>query len=125
MELEPKNAKRPALANQPSHPETTLLSIGQTAQLSGVSEADLLGLIEHGVLTPSAPENEPRTFDIDCVMKLQRAALMRQDLALDSHGFALALMFLNQITGLEAQLHSTQCDLRYCRSPGAMEHWRG
>ena len=108
-----------------SHPEVRFLSIGQTAQLSGVSEADLLGLIEYGVLTPAAPESEPRTFDIGCVMKLQRAALMRQDLALDSHGFALALMFLNQITGLEAQLYSAQCDLRASRSLGAMEPLRG
>jgi chaperone modulatory protein CbpM len=120
-----KTPRRLAPATQQSHPEVTLLSIGQTAQLSGVSEADLLGLIEYGVLTASAPESEPRSFDIDCVMKLQRAALMRQDLALDSHGFALALMFLNQITGLEAQLHSTQCDLRACRRLGAMEPLRG
>lgn len=95
-----------------------MLSICQTAQLSGVSEADLLGLVEYGVLAPSAPESEPCTFDIACVMKLQRAALMRQDLALDSHGFALAVMFLDQITGLELQLHSMQRDLRDCRGLG-------
>jgi chaperone modulatory protein CbpM len=125
MKSDIKNPRRPAPSADQSHPDATLLSIGQTAQLSGVSEADLLGLIEYGVLTSAAAESEPRTFDIDCVMKLQRAALMRQDLALDSHGFALALMFLNQITGLEAQLHSAQCDLRASRSLGAMEPLRG
>jgi chaperone modulatory protein CbpM len=125
MKPETKTPDRSAPAVEQCRPEVTPLSIGQTAQLSGVSEADLLGLIEYGVLTPAAAESEPRTFDIDCVMKLQRAALMRQDLALDSHGFALALMFLNQITGLEAQLHSAQCDLRASRSLGAMEPLRG
>lgn len=102
-----------------------LLSVGQTAQLSGVSEADLLGLVEYGVLKPCSPEHEPLSFEIGCVMELQRAALMRQDLALDHHGFALTMMFLSQITGLEARLHHMQCDLRDCRSLEAMEHQRG
>ena len=125
MKSDIKTPRRPAPVADQSHPDAALLSIAQTAQLSGVSETDLLGLIEYGVLTPSTPESELRTFDIGCVMKLQRAALMRQDLALDSHGFALALMFLNQITGLEAQLHSTQCDLRDCRNQGVAAHQRG
>ena len=101
------------------------LSIGQTAQLSGISESDLLGLVEYGVLVPAAPESEPSTFDIGCVMKLQRAAMLRQDLALDSHGFALAVMFLNQITGLEAQLHSAQRDLLDCQNSSLMAYQRG
>lgn len=103
----------------------TLLSISQIEQLSGISKADLSGLIEYGVLASSAPEGEPCTFDISCVVRLQRAALMRKDLALDSHGFALTVMFLNEITGLQAQLHSTQSDLRYCRHFGAMKNQHG
>ena len=101
------------------------LPIRQIAQLSGVSEADLGALAEYGVLTPSEPETEPATFDAGYVAKLQRAAAMRQDLALDSHGFALALMFLNQITSLEAQLGNAQRELRDCRRLGAMAHQRG
>ena len=105
--------------SQHNRSELTLLSMAQTAQLSGVSEVDLLGLVEYGVLTPAMPDKEPHIFDSDCVMTLQRAALMRQDLALDSHGFALAVMFLNQITGLEAQLIKSQHDLSDCRSADA------
>jgi chaperone modulatory protein CbpM len=122
MKTELKNGSSYTSATRQCGPEVTLLSIGQTAQLSGVSEADLLGLVEYGVLTSSEPETGPRTFDIGCVMKLQRAALMRHDLALDAHGFALTMMFLNDITGLEAQLHSAQCDLRDCRSLGPVEN---
>jgi len=101
-----------AVQSQQCRLNGTLLSISQTALLSGVSVADLLGLVEHGVLTSTAPDKAPHTFDIGCVIKLQRASLMRQDLALDSHGLALAVMFLNQITGLEEQLHSMQRDPR-------------
>jgi chaperone modulatory protein CbpM len=118
MKTELKNASLQTQATGQSGPDVTLLSIGQTAQLSGVSEADLLGLVEYGVLAPSEPETGPRTFDIGCIMKLQRAAMMRTELALDAHGFALTMMFLNDITGLEAQLHNAQCDLQACRSLG-------
>lgn len=76
------------------------LSLEQVAQLSGVVTADLKGLVEHGVLTPVAPLSEPWTFRLDCVMTLQRADHLRQSLALDDHGFALAMM-LSQITELE------------------------
>jgi MerR HTH family regulatory protein len=102
-------------------PDTTLLSITQTAQLSGVCEADLLGLVEYGVLTPSAPDDKPKTFEIGCVMKLQRAALMRQDLALDAHSFALAMLFLNEISGLESDLQNAQRELTGYRSLMATE----
>ena len=111
--------------NAPSCPEVRLLSIGQTAQLSGICESDLLSLVEYGVLAPTAPESEPNTFDIGCVMKLQRAAMMRQDLALDSHGFALAVMFINQITGLEAQLQSTRHELLDFQKQGLVAYQCG
>ena len=117
MTVEPLQAER----NSNAAP----LPIGQIALLSGVSEADLGALVEYGVLMPSEPETEPATFDAGYVAKLQRAAAMRQDLALDSHGFALALMFLNQITSLEAQLGNAQRELRDCRRLGATAHQRG
>lgn len=52
MKPETKTPDRSAPAAEQCRPEVTLLSIGQTAQLSGASEADLLGLIKYGVLTP-------------------------------------------------------------------------
>ena len=77
------------------------LSMEQVAQLSGVGTADLRALVEHGVLLPVTPGSEPSRFSLDCVMALQRAEHVRQDLALDGHGFALAMVLLSRITGLE------------------------
>ena len=125
MKPETQNLAAPIHNKVQSHPEVRFLSIGQTAQLSGISESDLMGLVEYGVLAPASPESEPSTFDIGCVMKLQRAAMLRQDLALDSHEFALAVMFLNQITGLEAQLHSAQRDLLDCQNSSLMAYQHG
>ncbi len=88
-----------------------LLSMVQVAQLSGVSVTELSGLMDYGVLVPIAPESQPWAFNAACVMTLQRAEALRQDLLLDGHSFALAVMFLNQITGLEVQLCSTRTEL--------------
>ena len=96
--------------SQHNRSEVTCLSIAQAAQLSGVSEADLLELVACGALVPVIPDTEPRIFDINCVLRVQRAARVRQDLALDSHGFAMVLVLFNQITRLEAPLRHTLCE---------------
>lgn len=89
----------------------TTLTLAQVAQLSGIGEADLRGLVDYGVLTPVTAEGETWAFDIGCVMTLQRAERLRRDLALDGHAFALAVMLLNQITALEGQLRSARWEV--------------
>ena len=86
----------------------TTLALAQVAQLSGIGEADLKGLVDYGVLTPVTSEGEPWSFEIGCVMTLQRAERLRRDLALDGHAFALAVTLLHQITALEGQLRSAK-----------------
>ena len=97
------------------------LSLEQVAQLSGVASADLKGLVEHGVLAPVTPISDPLTFRMNCVMTLQRADDLRRDLALDDHGFALAMMLLNQITDLEDELRTARPPLRHRRAAGYLE----
>ncbi|MEO8921691.1 MAG: chaperone modulator CbpM [Caldimonas sp.] len=76
----------------------------QLAQLSGVAMDELAGLKEFGVLAETRPEHGPTTFDIGFVMTLQRAQKLRQDLALDEHSFALAVMFLQHVADLEEEV---------------------
>lgn len=97
---------RPSQAQKNPVHDAVTLSMEQVAQLSGVGSAELKDLVDHGVLLPVTPEGEPWTFSLDCVMALQRADHLRQDLALDGHGFALAMMLLNQLTGLEEELRA-------------------
>ena len=87
---------------------------GQLAQLSGVAAPELDGLIDYGVLAVTAPEHEPATFDIGFVMTLQRAQRLRQDLALDDHAFALAVMLLQQIAELEEEVRTMRSDAQRC-----------
>ena len=121
MKPQPKISSEPWLEAAHCYPDRTRLSIRQTAQLSGVSEADLLDLVGYGVLVVNSPRGGPCTFDLGCVMKLQRAALMRQELALDGHGFAITLMFLNQITALESKLLNVERDHGNSRSLSAIK----
>ncbi len=91
---------------------TPTLSLEQVAQLSGVGFADLKGLVDYGVLAPVESACDPWAFAQDCVMTLQRADHLRRDLALDEHGFALAMMLLSQITNLEGELRHSRPPLR-------------
>ena len=95
---------------QPAPTATRVLTTGaalpmaDVVSMSGVTEANLRGLVDHGVLAPVAPEAETWAFDSRCVPMLQRAEQLRRDLALDAHAFALAVMFLDRITALEGAL---------------------
>lgn len=93
----------------------TTLSMAQVGQLSGIADADLLALLDYGVLLP-LPDVEPAAFPIECVTLLQRADRLRRDLALDEAGFALAVMFVSQIATLEAQLQPGCLLPGQCRS---------
>ena len=105
--------------------DLTSLSMAQVAQLSGVSVTELSGLVDYGVLMPIALESQPWAFKAACVMTLQRAEALRQDLLLDGHSFALAVMLLNQITGLEVQLCSTRNELCKCRDEVLIDRYIG
>ena len=105
--------------------DLSLLSMAQVAQLSGVSVTELSGLVDYGVLVPVALESKPWAFKAGCVMILQRAEALRQDLLLDGHSFALAVMFLNRITGLEVQLSSTRTELFKCRDEFLIDRYIG
>ena len=80
MKPKTKTSDWPAPATKQCRPEETLLSIGQTAQLSGVSEADLRGLIEYGGLAPSEPETEPRWFGSENCCSLALARVCKRDI---------------------------------------------
>jgi len=87
------------------------ITLPQLAQLSGTSVADLQDLVDYGVLSPTNPDSLDWTFALPEVMVLQRAKALRQDLALDAHAFALAVMLLKQITALEWQLQAAEAHI--------------
>lgn len=103
---------RPGLQVQRVPTEADTLSLPQLALQCGIGETHLLDLVEHGVLDPVVGDAPSWRFSADCIANLRRADRLRQDLALDEHGFALAMMCLDRISGLEAGLHRLRSELR-------------
>jgi chaperone modulatory protein CbpM len=80
------------------------LSIGELAIFSGLAEAQLHELVDYGVLKPTDPQAARWAFSADCVTRVKQARRMRDDLELDTHGMALAIMLLDRIDELETRL---------------------
>lgn len=62
---------------------------------------------------------QPLGFRTDSVAILLQAGHLRRDLALDNHAFSLAVMFLDQIAGLEAELGRVRAELHRSFAKGA------
>ncbi len=80
------------------------LSIGELAIFSGLPEPELRELVEYGVLAPANSREPSWAFSADCVPRIRKAARLRDDLELDSHAMALAIMLFDRIEELEARL---------------------
>lgn len=87
------------------------LSISELALFSGMSETDLHELVDYGVLTPSNPQELQWAFSADCVVRVRKANRLRDDLELDTHAMALAIMLLDRIDDLEAQMRAMQAQI--------------
>ncbi len=91
------------------------LSLADLSGLSGLTEAELLELVDYGIFVPVDPKAAERTFRADCLVLARTASRLRRDFDLDIQGLALALTLLERIHELEAQLS----DLR-ARVPGRL-----
>jgi chaperone modulatory protein CbpM len=86
-------------------------SLAELAELSGLSAAELQQLMEYEALAPADPEAAMPTFKAQCLIVARAACRLRDDFELDAPGLALVLTLLDRIHGLEAELHSLQCQL--------------
>jgi chaperone modulatory protein CbpM len=80
------------------------VSPAELALLTGASARDLLLLVDSGVLNPLDLAADPWEFRASLVPVLRRAQRMREDLALNSDEFALAMLLLMEIDKIEAEL---------------------
>jgi chaperone modulatory protein CbpM len=80
------------------------LTLAQLAELSRLSEADLLELIECGVIVPADPRPAQMRFGAPSIVAARTASRLRRDFELDAHAVALAITLLDRIRDLEAQV---------------------
>jgi len=79
--------------------------------LSGLSEAEVLELIDAGALVPLDVQAVTWTFAADCVLTVRQASRLRAGLELDVHSLALSLSLLERIRQLERELARLRAQL--------------
>jgi chaperone modulatory protein CbpM len=98
--------------------EATFLLRGHAAftyqelrSLCAVSDEDLAGLIDFGVLEPVGEKGGEPLFSSHAVVLVRKAARLKADFELDPAGVSLALAFLERVEALEAQMRELQARL--------------
>lgn len=81
------------------------LSATELAASSGLSESEVLELVDYGVLVPIDMQAERHMFGGQCVVVVRTACRLRDEFDLDTSAVALAIGLLDRIRGLEAELH--------------------
>jgi chaperone modulatory protein CbpM len=79
-------------------------SIEHLAEISGLAEADILDLVESGVIKPVEAHAAHLSFHLEYVVTAKTARRLRDDFELDRHGVAVALVLLKRIESLQEKL---------------------
>ena len=80
------------------------VSLAELADVSGLSEAELQQLIEHGALQPVDLHAREWRFTPDCLRLARTASRLQRDFELDTNGVALALALLDRVHDLEEEI---------------------
>lgn len=82
-------------------------SLAELAAQSGLSEEELLELVDYGAiapLDPQGPRGPRQTFRSSCVVLVRTAYRLRRDFDLDPPALAFALSLLERMRELEAEV---------------------
>ena len=95
----------------PSSDEHDHLPLRDLADLSGLSEAEVLELVDYGALAPAVETAGQWTFSVRSITVARTARRLREEFELEVHGVALVLAYLDRIHDLEAQLCALRAQL--------------
>lgn len=79
-------------------------SLQHVAAVSGLTEADVMDLVETGVFSPVSGESGSSMFYSECIVVARKARRLRDDFELNADGVALVLNLLRRVDALESQL---------------------
>ena len=83
-------------------------SLAELAAQSGLSEVELLELVDYGAIAPVEPRTAQHRFSSSCVVVVRTAYRLRRDFDLDPPALAFALSLLNRVRDLETELRQLQ-----------------
>jgi|KBSMisStandDraft_5_1062788.scaffolds.fasta_scaffold490372_2 hypothetical protein len=86
----------------PEHEHRMLLH--ELAERAGLSEAEVLELVDCGALTVTEERSGQHIFSVRSVTVARMARRLRDDLDVEPHAAALMLMFVQRIRALEREL---------------------
>ena len=101
--------------------ETGKLSLQELVELSGLPPELLVELVEHGALEPveahaaGSSRSSEWHFSAECVVAVRAASRLREDFELDANAMSVALMLIERIHGLEAQLQELHCQFPHLK----------
>ena len=84
------------------------IPLSELADLSGLSEAEVLELVEYGALAPAEAAGEQWLFAVRSITVARTARRLGEEFALEPHAVALLLAYLDRIRELEAQLRAAR-----------------
>ncbi len=89
------------------------VTLGELAELSGLSETELRELADSGAIAPVNPDADAPTqiFGANCVVVARTASRLRNDFELDTRGLAVALALLDRVRALETELRDLRAQL--------------
>lgn len=87
------------------------LPLADLADLAGLSEAEVLELVDCGALAPAAAAAGQWLFGVRSITVARMARRLREDFELEPYGVALLLAFIDRIRDLEEQLRDAQARL--------------
>lgn len=92
-----------------------ICSLEHIAEVSGLSQEDILDLVHTGVLPPSSHDRDTYFFYTECVVIAHRARRLRDDFELDTQGLAVAMRLLRRVDELETELANVKTRLLRAR----------
>ena len=87
------------------------IALEELVRASGLTQAEIVELVEYGVFEPSGGAPVEWRFSARYIAVARRAARLRSDFELNLSGLALALTYLERIEELEAEVQRLRAQL--------------
>ena len=97
--------------HEAASPDDDRLRLSELADLAELSEAELIALVDCGVLAPAEGLPGQWVFGLRSLTVARTARRLREDFELEPHGVALLLGFMDRIRRLEEELRELRARL--------------